>query len=316
MKKRIIFYSKAFYTGGMENAVYHLIRLLNKTDKYDITVCFYESNEKTEKMLNKLASVAKIECVVGKRFGCGVLINCDREELWLPFIQRDKTIHWFHSCIIDPKAQYDFNERYMNIAVVSQSKWHKEKLDALGIDSVTIGNPLDVDYIIQQSNEWISPDFTGKTVYVMLCRLSREKGLERAMSMMRGHLRDNSLLVIVGGSQSPYGDRIKIDMESTLGKSVLFVGEKDNPYPYIRKAKYVMCLSDHEIYGLVSEESHILGKPVIFNHYETASDQFIKGFDSWINESITVPDKQYDFADVRRMVNTVRFEKWEALINE
>jgi predicted ABC-type exoprotein transport system permease subunit len=38
MKQTIAFYSNAFYTGGMENAVFNLIQMLNYSKKYEFYI--------------------------------------------------------------------------------------------------------------------------------------------------------------------------------------------------------------------------------------------------------------------------------------
>lgn len=309
--KKIAFYSRSFYTGGMENAVYNMCRLLIETGEYDITILFSVSNEKTENMMNKLATVAKIEYVAGNYKRFDVLINCDRKDFILPYISAKKTIHWFSSCLVE-------NICNLQGKVITQSNWHRDKLKQLGIDSTVIGNPLDVAYILNKSQEKVEIiKKNDEIVYLIVARISHEKGFDRAIQFMQRSVRENSKLFIIGSPTMPNSDLIVRRIQRSLGTRAVFLGEKDNPYPYILQSDYVMCLSEHEIYGLVAEEAHILGKQVIFNHYETAPDQFIKGFDLWYDEVIKKYDNRLDdFAKSSLDNNEKRFKMWKGIIDE
>lgn len=310
--KKIAFYSRAFYTGGMENAVYNLCLLLNKTGEYEIDILFNESNDKTEIMMNKLATVGRLEYAGGRFKGYDVLINCDRKEFVLPFISARKTIHWFSSCLIQ-------NIEHIQGQVISQSKYHYDRLKKLGIESKIIGNPLDVNNILDQSNEEIKKYRTDDEVaFLVVSRISHEKGFMRIAQFMLNRRTENCKLYIVGGVTSAANEDIKNTLIRNLRNKVVFLGEKDNPYPYMRQADYILCLSDGEIYGLVSEEAHILGKQVIFNHYETANDQFINGFDNWFDGQIVKYDKSNVIADIEIALarNENRFAMWKGVIDD
>lgn len=308
--KNIAFYSRAFYTGGMENAVYNLCKLLKETNEYDITILFRVSNERTELMMNKLSTVAKIECI-GKEMHFDVLINCDRKDFELPNVYSDKTIHWFSSCLVE-------NIDKLQGKVVTQSKWHYDKLKLLGIESTIIGNPLDVNRIVELSNhkvpEWRKKD---EIAYLVVSRISHEKGFDRIVEFMVNRFKENSRLFVIGGVTTPSNDNIKARVQRNLRNKVVFLGEMDNPYPYIKQCDYVLCLSDNEIYGLVSEEAHIIGKQVIFNRYASAKDQFIDNFDMWYDMQIKKYDGNIDDYWLSSIhLNKSRFDKWKELIDE
>lgn len=309
--KNIAFYSRAFYTGGMENAVYNLCRLLKQTNEYEITILFSVSNDRTEMMMNKLSTVARVISVNSGKMNFDVLINCDRKDFVLPLISATKTIHWFSSCLVE-------NKENIQGKVVTQSKWHYDKLKLLGIDSVIIGNPLDVSNIVRLSqvkvSEWRKKD---EIAYLVVSRISHEKGFDRVIEFMVKHFKENCRLFIIGGVTTPSNDNIKERVQRGLRNKVVFLGEFDNPYHYIAQCDYVLCLSDNEIYGLVSEEAHILGKQVIFNRYPTAKDQFIEGFDMWYDMPINRHEGNADDYWLSSIhLNKSRFDKWKEIIDE
>lgn len=306
--KHIAFYSRAWYTGGMENAVYNLCRLLLKTKEYKITILYKECNELTMKMMHKLEEVARLDCVEFNKYEYDVLINCDRKDFELPNVKTIRYIHWFSSCLVE-------NVDKLQGRVVSQSKWHYDKLKALGIESTIIGNPLDVENILNLSKysiDFVKP--ANETMFLVVSRISREKGFDRISRFIEGHIRDNSRFYFVGGVTAPKYEPIKTRMMQLFRNKVKFLGEFDNPYPYIAQADYVLCLSDNEIYGLVSEEAHILGKQVIFNRYATANDQFIDKFDLWFDMPIVKYDKKINYDFVKQNLN--RFKLWKGVIDD
>ena len=308
--KKIAFYSRGWYTGGMENAVYNLCRLLLKTGEYEITILYKDSNEQTQKMMKKLEEVAKVKCVNNGRYVLDVLINCDRKDFELPNVNTKKYIHWFSSCLID-------NRDKLFGKAVTQSQWHYDQLKKLGIESTIIGNPLDVENIIELSKEkidFVKPE--NEIMFLVVSRISYEKGFDRISRFMEGHIMDKTRLYVVGGVTQPRHEPIKTRIMQLLRTKVVFLGEFDNPYPYIAQADYVLCLSDNEIYGLVSEEAHILGKQVIFNRYHTAYDQFLLNYDIWFDQ----PTKKYEgnidgFWKLSLENNMNRFKKWKEIID-
>lgn len=56
----------------------------------------------------------------------------------------------------------------------------------------------------------------------------------------------------------------------------IFLGKRENPYPYIRQADYFVLLSYYEGYGMVIEEAKILNKPIIIT--DTAAKEAVKDY--------------------------------------
>jgi len=306
---KIIFYSYAWYVGGMENVVYNLCRLLKQSGDYDITIAYFSVNNGTNKMLGKLSKVAKIECVVIGEYKCDLLINCSRKELDLPFIKADRIIHWFSSCLVE-----NIDKILPDSKVISQSVWHKKMLLKLGLNSTIIGNPLDVDLILELSNEQIDFKRTNnETIYLIVARISHEKGFDRAIDFMVKRAREHCRLIVIGEASNKNNDLIRLRVEKALRNKVLFLGAKENPYPYIKMADFVCCFSDQEIYGLVSEEAHILGKPVIFNQYASSIYQFINGFDYWTTDRVV--KRKNKCLNVYKDQNIARFKRWKEIID-
>ena len=69
--------------------------------------------------------------------------------------------------------------------------------------------------------------------------------------------------VIFVGSGSDTIKYKKMVEKYQLEKNIIFVGEKENPYPYYKISNCVILSSDYEGYPVVFLESYILNKPII-----------------------------------------------------
>jgi len=100
-------------------------------------------------------------------------------------------------------------------------------------------------------------------VVLAVGRLSEEKnvaGLIRAFARLRASMRLR--LVVVGdGPQRPVLQAL-ID-ELGLGPAVRLLGQRDNPYPYMRRARVFVLASQFEGFGNVLIEAMACGAPVV-----------------------------------------------------
>lgn len=67
-----------------------------------------------------------------------------------------------------------------------------------------------------------------------------------------------------------------------LENYITLLGEKDNPYPYIKKADVFLHLSQFEGYGIAIAEARILKKCIVLNDFTTAAAHVKNGFDGVI----------------------------------
>jgi glycosyltransferase involved in cell wall biosynthesis len=94
-------------------------------------------------------------------------------------------------------------------------------------------------------------------------------------------------LIILG--DGPEKDHLlNIIKENSLERNVFLLGHKNNPYPYISKAKTFILTSESEAFGMVLVESLILGTPVISTDCEFGPREIIAP-ELNIQEKITYP---------------------------
>ena len=131
-------------------------------------------------------------------------------------------------------------------------------------ESVII-NAIPIEEIKKKSEENIS-DFTKSEVPVFIAvgRLHTRKGYHKLMEAHSKLLKEGFLhqIVILGdGEELPN----LLHQQKQLGveNSFLFLGNKMNPYPYIKKADFFIMPSESEAWPLVLAEALILQKPSI-----------------------------------------------------
>ncbi|MGM7721175.1 glycosyltransferase [Metabacillus sp. Hm71] len=100
--------------------------------------------------------------------------------------------------------------------------------------------------------------------FVTVGRLIAVKGYERLISALAKCKREGysfSLWMIGDGENR---DHLKVLVERYhMEQEIQFLGQKANPYPYVKAADYMICSSYEEGLSTVVIEAIILGKPVI-----------------------------------------------------
>ena len=72
----------------------------------------------------------------------------------------------------------------------------------------------------------------------------------------------------------------KIIDENSMNDYIELVGSKKNPYPYIKNADLFALISEWESYGMVIQESLILGTPVVSSNYPAVYEIIEDGVNS------------------------------------
>lgn len=129
-------------------------------------------------------------------------------------------------------------------------------------------NAHDIDAIRQKSKEDIKDPMESKIfeddVIIYVGRFDKNKAPERALKAFAdSDIKPNSRLVYIGGNEQ-YADELK-KLANDLGvmDRTHFLGQKQNPYKYISRAKTLVSCSYSEGLPGVIIEALILGVPVI-----------------------------------------------------
>lgn len=65
--------------------------------------------------------------------------------------------------------------------------------------------------------------------------------------------------------------------EKGLENDVIFIGTRENPYPYIKNADVIVQTSRYEGKSIVLDEAKILNKLIVCTNYDTVKDQLVDG---------------------------------------
>lgn len=151
-----------------------------------------------------------------------------------------------------------------------------------------IYNPIDSNVILDKSNEEVEfQPSAGKLIFVTVGRLCAEKGIERIIKIYNNLIKKYDFeIYIIGGTDDKEYERKLIDLvDNDNSGSIFFMGDKKNPYPYVKKADCFICASITESYGLAIQEALILGTPVIMTNCPGAAEIFDEKTDGIIVEN-------------------------------
>ena len=127
-------------------------------------------------------------------------------------------------------------------------------------------------------------DFKGIRI-VGITRLDRGKGLEIAIGTCEALVRQgyNIRWYILGdGSERAALERDIADRN--LSDHFLLLGNKVNPYPYVKRADMIVHSSFNEGRSVAIDEAMLLAKPIVLTDYPTAKDQITSGVNGIICE--------------------------------
>lgn len=187
----------------------------------------------------------------------------------------------------DPKKtklinRVSFNEylRFDKVFCVSKqiTDYMKELVPNCNVE--TLYNCHLIDNILAKSDETIiSGKWNIHPKFISVCRLGKEKGIERIIKVCELMEINNikySWLII---GDSVYFDEYNNLIIQKKIKHLYLLGEKINPYPYIKLSDYLVIASYHEAAPMVLDESLILGTQVISTEYgyarELLEDRFV-----------------------------------------
>ena len=130
--------------------------------------------------------------------------------------------------------------------------------------SVIINNLIDYKKILKLSEEKINITKNGNRVFLFVGRLDESsKRLTLLLNVAKKCKEEklNALFWIIGSGpdENMYKEIAKKDNLD----NVIFMGPKENPYPYMRACDYLVLTSRYEGFPVVYNEAIVLEKPII-----------------------------------------------------
>ncbi|QEY34422.1 glycosyltransferase [Caproiciproducens galactitolivorans] len=119
--------------------------------------------------------------------------------------------------------------------------------------------------------------FTGLRV-LSIARLSHQKGLDIALpavaALKKKGLRFKWYIIGVGPEEANLRNQIH---ELGIEEYVRFLGERSNPYPYLKACDIYMQPSRFEGKSIAVDEAMVMARPILLTNFSTAADQIDSG---------------------------------------
>lgn len=120
-------------------------------------------------------------------------------------------------------------------------------------------------------------DYDGMRI-LSIARLSHQKGLDVAMPAVvrlnQKGLRIRWYIIGVGPEEESLKQQAK---ELGAKDCVVFLGERGNPYPYVKQCDIYMQPSRFEGKSIAVDEAMVLCRPILLTNFSTAADQITDG---------------------------------------
>ncbi len=303
-KKNIIIFNPSIEDGGVEKNLYLITNFLAKNDKkvYLIT-CDLNRQNKFSKKINFLYSKYYLNSGSGryaKYLSCLItLINTiynDKNYLVLSFqaniyciiicwllnvkiIARLNTAPqgWDHNFF--KNKIYNYFIKKAN-AVLVNSKFFKKEVDKrYNLKSILIYNPFDFKKIKKLSNYKIKNLYKKETINLInVGRLTDQKDQITIIKSLITIVKTKKIKLIIVGKGKKEFELKQFAKKNNLENYVNFIGYKNNPYPYIKKADIFILSSKYEGSPNVLIEAQFLNKYIISTDCPTGPREILENY--------------------------------------
>lgn len=204
------------------------------------------------------------------------------QDYVLHCVDADKKIAFLHGDYINCGANNEENNLMMadfdKIAACSDGcrATFEAALPHLKSKCVTVLNCHNFDEIKQLANN-DAIEYDGSYINVIIvARLSHEKGIERAIKAV-SIAKDKGIKIKlhIVGNGAMKKELENLVKEIGLEECVIFYGEQNNPYRYMKNADLLLISSYHEAAPMVIDEARCLGIPVLTTK-TTSSEEMVE----------------------------------------
>ena len=174
-------------------------------------------------------------------------------------------------------------------AIVTVSEACKREFESLSNKELAcqvVYNLINDDEIRRKANEPVDQDWGNCFKIVTVSRLSRVAKRVDRVNVVARMLKDAgySFAWIVVGGGSEYERCVFESKQLGVDDCVTYVGEKSNPYPYMKNSDLVVVVSDSEAMPMVLGEAMIVGTPVVTTNFPAAFESIEDGKNGFVAE--------------------------------
>ncbi|WP_201590803.1 glycosyltransferase [Psychrobacter fozii] len=200
-----------------------------------------------------------------------ILSNLDRSDSVFSYSRLPNIVYVIHNTLsllykfqqadIGHQKKENFTKIYSkNPCACVSNGVQKDFLENFGdiTPTIAIHNPIDRDCIRKLGDAFV-PEYENYIIHV-----GSFKEAKRHDVLLRAYAKtDQSLPLLLLGKGKLKNDIEQLVVELNLEDKVVFLGFHENPFPYIKHARFKVLTSDWEGFALVIAESQVLGTPVI-----------------------------------------------------
>jgi len=123
---------------------------------------------------------------------------------------------------------------------------------------------------------------------VTVARMTPRKRVDRAIRAVAAAKEAGTPVTLHVVGNGPQWDTLQaLVQELGVTRSVVFHGEQENPYPYIKAADFLLLSSYHEAAPMVIEEARCLGLPVVSTEIISTKEMVTEAQAGWVCENST-----------------------------
>lgn len=228
----------------LKRKILNIIKRISYTiinyDTYDFSCCYATYSFSGNKLAKILSQNSSIYVHSNYKY------LYENEDELKSFFNKRKLENFHHIIFVSNESREDYLKYYNEL---------REK-------TLVINNFIDTSEINKLANKEIKEEkIKNKKLFVFVGRLDdSSKKVSRAILLTKNI--NNIVLWIIGDGKdkSMYQKLVK---ENKLEEKVKFLGSKENPYPYMNMADYVILTSDYEGFPVTYLEAITLNKKII-----------------------------------------------------
>lgn len=313
MKKKILFTSPNLNPGGAQR---HLINIINSLNSSDYEICLFlyrNEGELIHEIKRDIKIFHPVLNGLSKNFFPLELLFGIRELTRVIRKERPSILYSRHWCKIPnailgklysiPSVSGEGNNigetllsknlkmnlfyllrkiglKNTDYIIANSESLARELNEVFNTDCKTevIPNGVDIEGITEKAKEKIDHRWFRDNIPVLISigRLAEQKGhreLIEAVSLLRSEMKVRLIIIGEGKNKQElidYADKLGIN------DSVEILGNKSNPFPYIKNSDMYVCSSRYEGLSNVILEASALGMPIISTNHKHGANELIK----------------------------------------
>ncbi len=194
-------------------------------------------------------------------------------------------------------------DSFDKIACVSQAVKQQliERFGRYQKKYVVMPNLFDVNELYKLANKKNIAPYNSFT-FISVNRMEYDKGADRIIEIY-DYIKKNcnvSFNWLIIGSGTLYNE-IKSQIKE---KDLVLLGEKRNPFPYIKNSDCFVSMSRSEAFGMAIKEAQLLGVPAIVGAYPAAREIIVDGITGKIvaNDSKSIAEEMIEFLENSQVI--------------